>query len=55
MESAYEEFLCIKFEDANIRYTRQAPISVTHKGRRAAVAYRADILVGDDLCTKRRY
>lgn len=49
LESAYEEFLCIEFEDANIRYTRQAPISVTHKGRRAVIAYRADILVGDDL------
>ena len=49
LESAYEEFLCIELDDANIPYRRQTPISATHKGRKVDIAYRADILVGQDL------
>ena len=49
LESAYEEFMCIELEDAGIPFARQAPISAVHKGRKATIAYRADILVGDDL------
>jgi GxxExxY protein len=49
LESAYEEFLCIERDDAIIPYTRPTPISATHKGRKVDIAYRADILVGQDL------
>lgn len=49
LESAYEEFLCMELGDANIPFKRQARILATYKGRKSALAYRADILVGQDL------
>jgi GxxExxY protein len=47
LESAYEEFLCIELDDAGIPFVRQITISAVHKGRKATIAYRADIPVGD--------
>ena len=49
LESAYEEFLAIELTEADIPFTRQTPIPATHMGRTAQIAYRADLLVGDDL------
>jgi len=49
LESAYEEFLAIELIKAGIPFTRQTPIAASHMGTIAEMAYRADLLVGDDL------
>ena len=49
LESAYEEFLCIELAQAAIPFERQVRIEASHRGQKATTAYRADLVIGDDL------
>ncbi len=49
LESACEEFLAIELTKAGIPFTRQTPLAASHMGITAEIAYRVDMLVGDDL------
>ena len=49
LESAYEGCLCHELHSAGISFQRQAPIATIYKQIFIETAYRADILVGDDV------
>lgn len=49
MESVYEKLLAVKLEQAGFRIKTQVPIDVEFEGVRFEVAFRADILVDDQL------
>ncbi|MEO9254337.1 MAG: GxxExxY protein, partial [Tepidiformaceae bacterium] len=48
LESVYESALCIEMQARGIRFVRQAPISVSYKGRPVGES-RLDLLVDDLL------
>lgn len=49
MESVYERLLAVKLEQAGFRIKTQVPIDVEFEGVRFEAAFRADILVDDQL------
>jgi GxxExxY protein len=49
LESAYEDCLAYDLHHAGIAFQRQAPIATTYKGAAIREAYRADLLIGDDV------
>ncbi len=49
LESAYEEFLSIELAHAAIPFERQVPIAASHRGQKAATAFRADLVIDDNL------
>lgn len=49
MESVYEKLLAVKLEQAGFRIKTQVPIDVEFEGVRFEAAFRADILVDDQL------
>ena len=46
LETLYETAICIEFDDARIRYVRQAPIPASYKGRLLG-HHRVDLVVED--------
>jgi GxxExxY protein len=48
-ENVYEECLCQELINAGIPFQRQAEVPMVYKALPIDKAYRADILVGDDL------
>jgi len=49
LESAYEACLCHEFSDAGIDFKRQVPITVDYKGEKVDCAFRADLIVEDEV------
>jgi len=49
LESAYEACLCREFSDAGINFKRQVPITVDYKGEKVDCAFRADVMVEDEV------
>lgn len=49
LESVYEECLCFEFEQAGIAYQRQVPVPVVYESITLEAAFRADIIVEQDL------
>ncbi len=49
LESVYETFLCAELEGTGIPFVRQAPIAAEHNGRRVDLAFRADLIVANEL------
>lgn len=49
LESIYEECLCHELDLANLPYERQKPLPVVYDGICLDAAYRADIIVANDL------
>lgn len=49
LESIYEECLCHELDQANLPYERQKPLQVVYDGTRLDAAYRADVIVANDL------
>ena len=49
LESAYEHCLCFELAQAGIPHQRQAPLSAIYKTMRVESAFRADILVANEV------
>ena len=49
LESVYEQCLCFELAQAGIPHKRQAPLPVVYKSLRMATAFRADVLVADEV------
>ena len=49
LESAYQAFLCIELEKANLSFRSQPTLPVVYSGRRVEIAYRPDLIVGDQV------
>ncbi len=49
LESAYEQCLCFELAQAGIPHLRQAPLTAIYKTMRVETAFRADILVADEV------
>lgn len=49
LESIYEECLCWELRHAGIEHARQVPLAVTYEDMRLAGAYRADIIVAQQV------
>lgn len=49
LESVYEECLCLELEQAGIPHERQAALPVLYKHLRIASAFRADIIVAQEV------
>ncbi len=48
LEATYEEALCIEFTDAGMKFQRQMPFPIMHKGRNLG-QYRLDLLVDEQV------
>jgi GxxExxY protein len=49
LESVYETCLCFELAQASIPHIRQAPLSVLYKGVQLDSAFRADVLISDEV------
>lgn len=49
LESAYEQCLCFELAQAGIPHLRQAPLTAIYKTMQVETAFRADILVADEV------
>jgi len=49
LETVYEQCLCLELTQAGIPYERQAPLPVIYKNMRLETAFRADILVSQEV------